>query len=79
MSNPAVIGAIGTIIISVLSIVGGYLLKMHIKSCKCFRIYCECVEKDKNNNNNDNNNNNNNNINNINNNNKIIIIKIKFI
>lgn len=47
MTDPAIIGAVGTIIISVLSIVGGYLLKMHIKQCKCCKIYCECIEKEK--------------------------------
>lgn len=45
MADPATIGAVGTIIISVLSILGGYLLKMHIKKCRlCNNIGCECSD-----------------------------------
>jgi hypothetical protein len=61
MVDAVIIGSVGTILISIISILGGYLLKLHIKKCSlCNKnLFCECID-DNNNNNKDNNKDNNN-------------------
>jgi hypothetical protein len=41
MTDPAIIP---TVIISIISIIGGILLKLHLKKCKCANIECKCDE-----------------------------------
>ena len=47
---------ISSVIVSILTALGGILLKLHINKCKCGNINCECDNQNNNENNNENNN-----------------------